>query len=82
MTLIEIIEKFIAQEISKGDAIFFTTEKTDFYSLGLDNDGSPYSFGNADDVYSDGFNNGELSGSYEFAKKLETVISLYKKTNQ
>lgn len=45
-------------------------EVTDFYPEGLDEYGCPVSFGNADDVYSDGFDVGCKQGEFDLAVRL------------
>lgn len=50
------------------------TPLEDFYEIGLDEDGVPYSYGNADDVYSDGYNAGVVAGEYELAIRIQQMI--------
>lgn len=45
-----------------------------FHNLGLDKDGMPYSFGNADDVYNDGFHNGSYDGEMDLINQLLGMI--------
>ena len=45
------------------------------YNWSLDEDGVPYSHGNSDDVYSDGFTNGHSDGQYDLAVELLAVIN-------
>ena len=45
-----------------------------FYDLGLDSDGCPYSFGNADDVYQDGFSAGYPYGRHDVATLILNMI--------
>lgn len=49
-------------------------EDVTFYDMGLDRDGAPSSFGNADDVYSDGFQYGSQSGEYDLAQKILRIL--------
>jgi len=49
-------------------------EDVTFYDMGLDSDGMPFSFGNADDVYSDGFQYGSQAGEYELASKILRIL--------
>ena len=45
-----------------------------FYDLGLDSDGCPSSFGNADDVYQDRFSAGCSDGRHEIATLILDMI--------
>lgn len=67
---IEKLEKFI----NHGKEKLEEAEKEDFYSLGLDTDGMPYSFGNADDVYSDGYDAGTYAGKSHLAKIILDIL--------
>lgn len=49
-------------------------KKENFYDAGLDEYGMPYSFGNADDVYSDGFENGIKDGSLDAFNEIITKL--------
>ena len=49
-------------------------DEVSFYDLSLDSEGMPYSFGNADDVYSDGFENGCTSGAYDLAIQINDIL--------
>lgn len=45
-----------------------------FYDLYTDEDGMPYSFGNADDVYSDGFQAGTYRGIQDMLIELKVLL--------
>ena len=81
MTDFEKITHFLASIISNMETMLEderverdSEEPISFYELGLDRDGMPNSFGNADDVYSDGFSNGEYAGRYDLAKELFKLL--------
>lgn len=82
MTLLETLEKLIAEEEATGKTYLIKSKSVDYYSSGLNEDGVPYNIGNYDDVYGDGFNAGDACGRFEFAHKLATVISLFRKMEQ
>lgn len=50
------------------------SEETSAFHLGLDGDDVPHSYGNFDDCYQDGFDNGELEGEYMLAQKLLSMM--------
>lgn len=62
--------------VKRGDDTLGADSKDSFYELGLDRDGMPYSHGNSDDVYSDGFSNGELDGKYYLAKEILEMMGV------
>lgn len=80
MDKLDLIYDLVQEIISKRDAMLKETreenenEEVSFYDLGLDEDGCPYSFGNADDVYSDGFQYGEMAGEYYLAHKINDIL--------
>jgi hypothetical protein len=45
-----------------------------FYEVSIDSDGVPYSSGNSNDVYDDGYNNGTQNGEYDLAKKIYRIL--------
>lgn len=63
------------QIIKHHQDILVEHEKDNFYELSLDAYGCPYSFGNADDVYNDGFENGVKNGEFNLAKELLKMLS-------
>jgi hypothetical protein len=46
-----------------------------FYEVSLDRDGMPYSHGNSNDVYDDGYHNGTQNGEYELAEKILRILN-------
>ena len=65
----------LKQIIKRSEDVLGSEEKESFYHMSLDDDGMPYSFGNADDVYSDGFDNGCSEGSYSLARELLAMMN-------
>lgn len=81
MDKLDFIYNLVNKVLANGNAALAELKETrpedteaTFYNMGLDNDGMPYSFGNADDVYSDGFQYGSREGEYELAKKILRIL--------
>lgn len=77
MNLREEIEKLVVQKEKELDGVLeeLREENPDasFYELYCGDDG-PYSFGNYDDVYSDGFTAGTYSGQDDIIQLLKELL--------
>ncbi len=78
MNLKEKLENLIKDHRSKLKEVLAEKQEENsdasFYDLYLDEDGIPYSFGNADDVYSDGFNAGTYQGMNDMLDIVEELL--------
>lgn len=68
------IVQYLEEEIKKleQDLVECSTERereiTSFYDVSIDEDGVPYNMGNYNDVYDDGYSNGEQQGRLDALK--------------
>jgi hypothetical protein len=66
----EVAEFAAERELSEEESLEVTA-----YDFGLDADGVPNSLGNADDIYNDGYNNGQDDGEYGLAVLILQMIN-------
>lgn len=81
MDKLDLIYDLVNKVLAKGDAELaelreerLNEDVLTFYEIGVDEDGVPYSDGNVNDVYDDGYNNGITCGEYEFAEKILRIL--------
>lgn len=81
MDKLDLIYDLVNKVIADGDSVLkgLEEERPDedsltFYEVSLDRDGMPYSHGNSNDVYDDGYQNGTQNGEYELAKKIYRIL--------
>lgn len=75
ITSLDQLKEYLEIRIKEYKDILEKKEKESFYDLGLDSTGMPISFGNADDVYSDGYYAGEQGGQLEMFEFLLDKIT-------
>lgn len=69
------LEKLVNRIIKRAENRLIEQEKETIFDLGLDEYGVPFSNGNSDDVYSDGYENGMLQGEYDTARKIKKILN-------
>jgi len=81
MDKLDLIYDLVNKVIADGDAVLKGLEEDrpdedslTFYEVSLDRDGMPYSHGNSNDVYDDGYHNGTQNGEYELAEKIYRIL--------
>jgi hypothetical protein len=81
MDKLDLIYDLVNKVIADGDAVLKGLEEDrpdedslTFYEVSLDRDGMPYSHGNSNDVYDDGYHNGTQNGEYELADKIYRIL--------
>ncbi len=81
MDKLDLIYDLVNKVIADGDAVLKRLEEKrpdedslTFYEVSLDSDGMPYSHGNSNDVYDDGYHNGTQNGEYELANKIYRIL--------
>jgi hypothetical protein len=81
MDKLELIYSLVTKVLADGDAVLkgLKEERPDedtvtFYDISLDAEGMPYSHGNSNDVYDDGYSNGVTQGEYDLASKILLIL--------
>lgn len=81
MDKLDLIYNLVNKVLADGDAVLerLRAEKphedmVTFYDVSIDRDGMPYSHGNSNDVYDDGYHNGTQNGEYELAEKILRIL--------
>jgi hypothetical protein len=81
MDKLELIYNLVTKVLADGDAVLkgLKEERPDedmmtFYDVSIDRDGMPYSHGNSNDVYNNGYHNGTQNGEYELAEKILRIL--------
>ena len=79
MSTLSVVKAVLTEVIAGNENILKENDKESFYDLFRDEDGVPYSYGNSDDVFSDGFLAGEYCAQSELAKRILQLIDEYEK---
>ena len=81
MDKLDLIYDLVNKVIADGNAVLkgLKEDRPDedfltFYDVSMDKDGMPYSHGNSNDVYDDGYHNGTQNGEYELAEKIYRIL--------
>jgi hypothetical protein len=81
MDKLDLIYDLVNKVLADGNAVLKglkedrpNEDSLTFYEASINSDGVPYSSGNSNDVYDDGYHNGTTSGEYELAKKILRIL--------
>lgn len=81
MDKLELIYNLVTKVLADGDTVLKRLKEklpdedmVTFYDVSIDRDGMPYSHGNSNDVYDNGYRNGTRNGEYELAEKILRIL--------